>query len=179
MPQMRGPGRAGPGPPATQGPGVPASAAPGLWDSRPRPVQEVTSTEPTVAEMKEALWSLCCSRLTQSGSQVLTVSWGPARLSPPHCSDSPWPLPPLWLPCPPVSWESQGQAYPRAFSSPGKAPPPPRDSRGCSLSITFSGQYPGPHLENNTPTTSCTLTVPPLLSFPPKHWPGLPGHPSH
>lgn len=114
-----------------------------LGRPRPRPVQEVTSTEPTVAEMKEGLWPLCCSRLTQSGSQALTVSWGPARLSPPHCSDSPRPLPPLWLPCPPVSWESQGQAYPGAFSSPGKAPPPQR----------FSGLLPLHHFLRAIPRT--------------------------
>ena len=32
---------------------------------------------------------------------------GPARLSPPHRSDSPGPLPPPWLPCPPPELGAQ------------------------------------------------------------------------
>lgn len=69
---------------------------------------------------------------------------GPARLSPPHRSDSPGPLPPPWLPCPPEPWASQGQAYPRAFLLLGKLLPPPQ---------RFSGLLPLHHFLRAIPRT--------------------------
>lgn len=92
---------------------------------------------------------------------------GPARLSPPHRSDSPGPLPPPWLPCPPEPWASQGQAYPRAFSSAGKAPPPAPEILGVA---------PSPSLSQGNPQDPTWRTRPPPH---PAHSLSLPCFPSH
>ncbi len=114
-----------------------------LGRPRPRPVQEVTSTEPTVAEMKEGLWSLCCSRLTQSGSQALTVSWGLPDSAPLTALIPPGPsllpgFPALLSPHP------RARPTPGPFSLLGKLLPPPQ---------RFSGLLPLHHFLRAIPRT--------------------------